>query len=92
MSDRDRTSTPDRERARRLIILGPVTLYALVGVLSRLFGRRKDPTAQVDRAVREVRGEMGRGREPDREPQPSPEQVRERREARRRREAEEARR
>lgn len=88
---RDRTDTTDRTRARRLIILGPVTVYALVGVLSRLFGRgRKDPVSEVDRVVREVRGEMGRGREPAEEPTPTPEQVRKRREERRRREAEEA--
>lgn len=93
MSDRDRTSTPERTRARGLMVLGPVALWALVGAIFRLFGRRKSPLAEVDRAVREVREEMGRGRGPDRGlPQPTPEQVRERREERRRREAEEARR
>ena len=49
--------------------------------------------ALADRAVHEVREEMGRGREPGyHEPQPSPEDVRRRREERRRREAEETRR
>lgn len=88
---RDRTDTTDRTRARRLIILGPVTGSALIAALSRLFGRgRKDPVSEVDRVVREVRGEMGRGREPAKAPAPTPEQVRMRREERRRREAEEA--
>lgn len=86
---RDRTDTTDR--TRRLIILGPVTVSALIAALSRLFGRgRKDPVSEVERVVREVRGEMGRGREPAKAPAPTPEQVRMRREERRRREAEEA--
>lgn len=51
----------------------------------------EEAVALAGRAVREVREEMGRGREPGHhEPQPSPGQVRERREERRRREAEEA--
>lgn len=54
----------------------------------------EEAIALAGRAVREVRREMGRGREPARarEPQPSPEDVRRRREGRRRREAEETRR
>ncbi len=53
----------------------------------------EEAVALAGRAVREVREEMGRGRESGHhELQPSPEQVRERREERRRREAEEARR
>lgn len=92
MPDRDRTSTPERTRPRDLMILGPVAALALLGALSRLLGRREDPKAEVERAVHEVRGEMGRGRGPVEGPAPTPDQVRARREERRRREAEEARR
>lgn len=85
------TDTPERTRNGRLIVLGPIALYALVGTLSRLFGRRKGHASGVDRAVREVRGEMGRGDEVGL-PQPTPEEISKRREERRRREVEEARR
>ncbi len=88
MPHRDPTSTPDRARTRYLLVLGPVVVAnALIAALSRFLGRRKDPVAQVERAVREVREEMGRGTDPGR-PQPTQKEVLRRREERRRREAE----
>jgi hypothetical protein len=87
---RNRTDTPARSRVPAYL-LALAAAYSLVGSLSRLLGRAdKDPLSRVDRAVREVREEMGRGREQTRRPQPTPEQIRTRREERRRRDAEEA--
>lgn len=91
MAERDRTDTLTRTGAKRLLVLAPAAAYLLVGALSRLFGRREDPRAQVERAVREVREEMGRGREPvSRLPEPTQKEVLKRQWERRRREAEEA--
>ncbi len=87
MPHRDPTSTPSRARTRYLLVLGPVVANALVVALSRLLGRRKDPVVQVERAVREVREEMGRGTAPGL-PQPTQKEVTRRREERHRREAE----
>lgn len=91
MSQRYRIGMPEKQKTGKLI-LGPVVLYAMVGALSRLFGRRKNAADSVEWVVWEVRREMGRGRETSGLEAPTPEQVRMRREERRRREAEEARR
>lgn len=94
MSDRDRTDLPEKIRpSKPLLVAAAGSLLA--GVLSRLLWRDRDRPSPVERAVHEVREEMGRGRPPataSYQPQPTPEQVRARREERRRREAEEARR
>ncbi len=91
MPDWGREDTLDKARTGSKAVFVAVTGYALGGALSRLLGRRREPGSEVDRAVREVRQEMGRGRESVRKPQPTAEQVRARREERRRREAEETR-
>ncbi len=91
MSDRDRTDLPEKIRpSKPLLVAAAGSLLA--GLLSRFLWRDRDRPSPVERAVHEVREEMGRGRGPVEGPAPTPDQVRDRREQRRRREAEEARR